>query len=55
MLMGAVVITVYGVLFLDWNSQGNPDNQPFHGVCWQKCIMKVLMLIFDRSENGSLV
>ncbi len=29
----AIVVAVYGVLFLDWNSQGSPDNQPFHGVC----------------------
>jgi len=29
------VVAVYGVLFLDWNSQGSPDNQPFHGVCYQ--------------------
>jgi len=27
-----VVIAVYGVLFLDWNSQGNPEHKPFEGV-----------------------
>ncbi|KAE9376128.1 hypothetical protein N431DRAFT_543435 [Stipitochalara longipes BDJ] len=31
--MGSIVfVAVYGVLFLDWNSQGSPDNQPFHGI-----------------------
>jgi hypothetical protein len=42
------------VLFLDWNSQGNPDNQPFHRVCWQKYVTQGLMLIFNRFESGSL-
>jgi hypothetical protein len=31
----SLVVAIYGVLFLDWNSQGSPDNQPFHGV-WSK-------------------
>lgn len=26
------VVAVYGVLFLDWQTQGNPDNPPFQGV-----------------------
>jgi hypothetical protein len=26
------VVSVYGVLFLDWNTQGNPENPPFQGV-----------------------
>ncbi|CZT43888.1 uncharacterized protein RSE6_03992 [Rhynchosporium secalis] len=25
-------IAVYGVLFLDWNQQGNPDHKPFEGI-----------------------
>ncbi|KAG4411732.1 hypothetical protein IFR04_015121, partial [Cadophora malorum] len=27
-----IVIAVYGVLFLDWNSQGNPEHKPFEGI-----------------------
>jgi len=31
--MGSIVfIAVYGVLFLDWNSQGNPEHKPFEGI-----------------------
>jgi hypothetical protein len=40
----AIVVAVYGVLFLDWNSQGSPDNQPFHGVCYESCKEIVSML-----------
>ncbi|RDL40177.1 uncharacterized protein BP5553_00156 [Venustampulla echinocandica] len=27
-----IFVAVYGVLFLDWNTQGNPENPPFQGV-----------------------
>ncbi|KAK0117379.1 hypothetical protein ONS96_013209 [Cadophora gregata f. sp. sojae] len=31
--MGSIVfIAVYGVLFLDWNSHGNPEHKPFEGI-----------------------
>jgi hypothetical protein len=50
----AVVVAVYGVLFLDWNSQGSPDNQPFHGVCCQNWRKTFSMLTHYRFENGSL-
>ncbi|TVY59602.1 hypothetical protein LSUE1_G008725 [Lachnellula suecica] len=31
--LGSIVfVAVYGVLFLDWNSQGNPENPPFNGI-----------------------
>ncbi|KAF4637501.1 hypothetical protein G7Y89_g587 [Cudoniella acicularis] len=31
--LGSIVfVTFYGVLFLDWNTQGNPDNPPFQGI-----------------------
>ncbi|TVY26808.1 hypothetical protein LHYA1_G004804 [Lachnellula hyalina] len=26
------VVAVYGVLFLDWNTTGNPENPPFHTI-----------------------
>jgi hypothetical protein len=28
-----VVTLVYGVLFMDWKTVGNPTHEPFQGVC----------------------
>ncbi|KAE8448834.1 hypothetical protein EG329_008836 [Mollisiaceae sp. DMI_Dod_QoI] len=33
MQLGSILfITVYGVLFLDWSKQGNPEHKPFEGI-----------------------
>ena len=48
-----IVVAVYGVLFLDWNSQGSPENQPFHGVWCQSCNEMFSMLTQPRFEHGS--
>lgn len=40
MLIWDLVIAVYGVLFLDWNQQSNPEHRPFEGVCYSGLTME---------------
>ncbi len=49
------VITVYGVLFLDWNNsaQGKTEHQPFEGVCCCSLGLKYDVLTCGRFDRGS--
>lgn len=54
MLMVIAVVAVYGVLFLDWNSQGNPENPPFQGVRFRHMESCMRSLTCGRFGIGSL-
>lgn len=49
-----IVITVYGVLFLDWNNaaQGSSEHKPFEGVCWRSVGIEWALLTCSRSDRG---
>jgi hypothetical protein len=55
MLTDGVVVGVYGVLFLDWNTtmQEGSEHKPFHAVCYSFRIQRETKLIVYRYGAGS--
>ena len=48
LICGLAVVAVYGVLFLDWNTQGSPENPPFQGVRSRNLHMYLLVCADTR-------